>query len=183
MPTSAGCGSTALGGTLRGYAILGPIGRRPGPQASARAAAGRLQAGGAGVTRAPRRRGAVGATSHDPSPSQASCRRPVCRGRKAPVEPDEKPRPRKRRPQQREQPTQQAEGPVGGHCLPGPQHRRAQILLRLAVEAQKPQAVEEEARPGRCRTSHRAGAERGRPPWPRRADGSPVSAAAAWRDV
>ena len=61
------------------------------------------------------------------------------RGRKAPVEPDEKPRPRKRRPQQREQPTQQAEGPVGGHCLPGPQHRRAQILLRLAVEAQKPQ--------------------------------------------
>ena len=61
------------------------------------------------------------------------------RGRKAPVEPDEKPRPRKRRPQQREQPTQQAEGPVGGHRLPGPQHRRAQILLRLAVEAQKPQ--------------------------------------------
>ena len=61
------------------------------------------------------------------------------RGRKAPVEPDEKPRPRKRRPQQREQPTQQAEGPVGGHCLPRPQHRRAQILLRLAVEAQKPQ--------------------------------------------
>ena len=62
------------------------------------------------------------------------------RGRKAPVEPDEKPRPRKRRPQQREQPTQQPEGPVGGHCLPGPQHRRAQILLRLAaVEARKPE--------------------------------------------
>ena len=62
---------------------------------------------------------------------------PVPRGRKAPVEPDEKPRPRKRGPQQREQPTQQAEGPLGGHGLPGPQHRRAQILLSLAVEGQE----------------------------------------------
>ena len=44
------------------------------------------------------------------------------RGRKALVEPNEKPRPRKRCPQQREQPPQQPEGPVGGHCLPGPQH-------------------------------------------------------------
>ena len=62
------------------------------------------------------------------------------RGRKAPVEPDEKPRSRKRRPQQREQPTQQAEGPVGGHCL---RRRRStaahRSLVRLAVmNAQKP---------------------------------------------
>ena len=37
----------------------------------------------------------------------------------------------------REQPTQQAEDPLGGHGLPGPQHRRAQILLSLAVEGQE----------------------------------------------
>ena len=41
------------------------------------------------------------------------------RGRKAPVEADEKTNLRKRRPQHRQQPRQHAHGPVGGHALPG----------------------------------------------------------------
>ena len=53
------------------------------------------------------------------------------RRRKAPVEPDEKPRLWKRRPQQREQPTQHPDGPHPRGCVAGPQHRRAQILLSL----------------------------------------------------
>ena len=61
------------------------------------------------------------------------------RGRETAVEPHEKPHPRKRRPQQGQQPTQQADGPVRGHRLSGAQHRRAQILLHLAVEGQERQ--------------------------------------------
>ena len=61
------------------------------------------------------------------------------RGRETAVERHEKPHPRKRRPQQGQQPTQQADGPVRGHRLSGAQHRRAQILLHLAVEGQERQ--------------------------------------------
>ena len=54
------------------------------------------------------------------------------RGGKAPVEPDEDARPRKRAAQQRKQPRQHPQRPVGSHRLARPQHSGAQILLDLA---------------------------------------------------
>ena len=61
------------------------------------------------------------------------------RGGKAAVEPNEKACLGKRGPQQREQPTQHTERPIGCLRVAGSQPRRAQILLRLAVEGHEGQ--------------------------------------------
>ena len=63
-------------------------------------------------------------------------------GGKAPVEPDEETRPRKRPAQQRKQPRQHPQRPVGSHRVARPQHSGAQILLDLAVEAHERQQRE-----------------------------------------
>ena len=59
------------------------------------------------------------------------------RAGKAPVEPNENARPRKRPAQPRQQPRQQPDRPLGGDRLAVPQQRRAQILLGFAVEGQE----------------------------------------------
>ena len=58
------------------------------------------------------------------------------RSRKAPVESNEKPRPRKGAAQQRQQPGQDTDRPLGGDRLAVPQQRRTQVLLGFTVEGQ-----------------------------------------------